>query len=180
MPNFLLILPWHYYGLFLSRESCSTLAWFFLFELRMKALELSTYYNRHLLELSLTNGYYFRLFLILCQMQSFFRLGRYICPAAGESVRNSLIRKWMKNHKHVVLSIFSHALEPHIVTKKTNILYSITTKHERPWAQPIAHDRSKEFHWKFNPPVAAKMIQLQNPLLRFLKTTKGNFSVEDF
>ena len=44
----------------------------------------------------------------------------------------------------------------------------------------IAHDRSKEFHWKFNPPVAAKMIQLQNPLLRFLKTTKGNFSGEDF
>ena len=44
----------------------------------------------------------------------------------------------------------------------------------------IAHDRSKEFHWKFNRPVAAKMIQLQNPLLRFLKTTKGNFSGEDF
>ena len=44
----------------------------------------------------------------------------------------------------------------------------------------IAHDRSKEFHWKFNPPVAARMIQLQNPLLRFHKTTKGNFSGEDF
>ena len=44
----------------------------------------------------------------------------------------------------------------------------------------MAHDRSKEFHWKFNRPVAAKMIQLQNPLLRFLKTTKGNFSGEDF
>ena len=44
----------------------------------------------------------------------------------------------------------------------------------------IAHDRSKEFHWKFNRPVAAKMIQLQNPLLRFHKTTKGNFSGEDF
>ena len=43
-----------------------------------------------------------------------------------------------------------------------------------------AHDRSKEFHWKFNRPVAAKMIQLQNPLLRFHKTTKGNFSGEDF
>ena len=42
-----------------------------------------------------------------------------------------------------------------------------------------AHDRSKEFHWKFNRPVAAKMIQLQNPLLRFFKTTKGNFSGED-
>ena len=47
-------------------------------------------------------------------------------------------------------------------------------------AQDIAHDRSKEFHWKFNPPVAARMIQLQNPLLRFHKTTKGNFSVDDF
>ena len=44
----------------------------------------------------------------------------------------------------------------------------------------IAHDWSKEFHCKFNQPVAAKMIQLQNPLLRFLKTTKGNFSGEDF
>ena len=44
----------------------------------------------------------------------------------------------------------------------------------------IAHDRSKEFHWKFNPSVAARMIQLQNPLLRFHKTTKGNFSGEDF
>ena len=44
----------------------------------------------------------------------------------------------------------------------------------------IAHDRSKEFHWKFNRPVAAKMILLQNPLLRFHKTTKGNFSGEDF
>ena len=44
----------------------------------------------------------------------------------------------------------------------------------------IAHDRSKEFHWKFNRPVATKMIQLQNPLLRFHKTTKGNFSGEDF
>ena len=44
----------------------------------------------------------------------------------------------------------------------------------------IAHDRSKEFHWKFNPPVAARMIQLQNHLLRFHKTTKGNFSGEDF
>ena len=44
----------------------------------------------------------------------------------------------------------------------------------------IAHDRSQEFHWKFNQPVAAKMIQLQNPILRFLKTTKGNFSGEDF
>ena len=49
-----------------------------------------------------------------------------------------------------------------------------------PLPNPIAHDRSKEFHWKFNRPVAAKMIQLQNPLLRFLKTTKGNFSGEDF
>ena len=48
------------------------------------------------------------------------------------------------------------------------------------FSAPIAHDRSKEFHWKFNRPVAAKMIQLQNPLLRFLKTTKGNFSGEDF
>ena len=47
-------------------------------------------------------------------------------------------------------------------------------------AVSIAHDRSKEFYWKFNRPVAAKMIQLQNPLLRFLKTTKGNFSGEDF
>ena len=47
-------------------------------------------------------------------------------------------------------------------------------------ANNIAHDRSKEFHWKFDRPVAAKMIQLQNPLLRFLKTTKGNFSGEDF
>ena len=46
--------------------------------------------------------------------------------------------------------------------------------------QRIAYDRSKEFHWKFNPPVAARMIQLQNPLLRFHKTTKGNFSGEDF
>ena len=45
---------------------------------------------------------------------------------------------------------------------------------------PIAHDRSKEFHWKFNRPVATKMIRLQNPLLRFHKTTKGNFSGEDF
>ena len=44
----------------------------------------------------------------------------------------------------------------------------------------IAHDRSKEFHWKFNRPVATKMIQLQNPLLRFHKTTKGNFLGEDF
>ena len=44
----------------------------------------------------------------------------------------------------------------------------------------IAHDRSKEFHWKFNPPVATKMTQLQNPLLRFHKTTKGNFLGEDF
>ena len=44
----------------------------------------------------------------------------------------------------------------------------------------IAHDRNKEFHWKIDRPVAAKMIQLQNPLLRFLKTTKGNFSGEDF
>ena len=44
----------------------------------------------------------------------------------------------------------------------------------------IAHDRSKEFHWKFNQPVAARMIQLQNPLLRLHKTTKGNFSGEDF
>ena len=44
----------------------------------------------------------------------------------------------------------------------------------------IAHDRSKEFHWKFNPPVAVRMIQLHNPLLRFHKTTKGNFSEEDF
>jgi len=42
------------------------------------------------------------------------------------------------------------------------------------------HDPSKEFHWKFNRPVATKMIQLQNPLLRFHKTTKGNFSGEDF
>ena len=49
-----------------------------------------------------------------------------------------------------------------------------------PTVTAIAHDRSKEFHWKFNRPVAAKMIQLQNPLLRFLKTTKGNFSGEDF
>ena len=46
--------------------------------------------------------------------------------------------------------------------------------------KPIAHDRRKEFHWKFNRPVATKMIQLQNPLLRFHKTTKGNFSAEDF
>ena len=46
--------------------------------------------------------------------------------------------------------------------------------------QRIAYDRSKEFHWKFNRPVATKMIQLQNPLLRFHKTTKGNFSGEDF
>ena len=44
----------------------------------------------------------------------------------------------------------------------------------------IAHDRSKEFHSKFNRPAATKMIQLQNPLLRFHKTTKGNFSGEDF
>ena len=44
----------------------------------------------------------------------------------------------------------------------------------------IVHDRSKEFYWKFNRPVGAKMIQLQNPLLRFHKTTKGNFSGEDF
>ena len=44
----------------------------------------------------------------------------------------------------------------------------------------IAHDRSKEVHWKFNRPVAAKTIQLQNPPLRFLKTTKGNFSGEGF
>ena len=47
-------------------------------------------------------------------------------------------------------------------------------------ARRIANDRSKEFHWKFNRPVAAKMIHLQNPLLRFHKTTKGNFSGEDF
>ena len=44
----------------------------------------------------------------------------------------------------------------------------------------IAHDRSKEFHWKINTPVATRMIQLQNPPLRFHKTTKGNFSGEDF
>ena len=44
----------------------------------------------------------------------------------------------------------------------------------------IAHDRSKEFHWNFNRPVATKMIRLQNPLLRFHKTPKGNFSGEDF
>ena len=44
----------------------------------------------------------------------------------------------------------------------------------------IAHDRSKEFQWMFNRPVATKMIRLQNPLLRFHKTTKGNFSGEDF
>ena len=49
-----------------------------------------------------------------------------------------------------------------------------------PGLTAIVHDRSKEFHWKFNPPVAARMIQLQNPLLRFHKTTKGNFSGEDF
>ena len=50
--------------------------------------------------------------------------------------------------------------------------------YSRWWA--IAHDRSKEFHWKFNRPVAAKMIQLQNPLLRFHKTTKGNFQERIF
>ena len=44
----------------------------------------------------------------------------------------------------------------------------------------MAHDRSKEFYWKFNRPVAANMIRLQDPLLRFHKTTKGNFSGEDF
>ena len=49
----------------------------------------------------------------------------------------------------------------------------------RPHHKPMAHDRSKEFHWRLNRPVAAKMTQLQNPLQRFLKTTKGNFSGED-
>ena len=44
----------------------------------------------------------------------------------------------------------------------------------------IAHDRSKEFHWKFDRPVATKIIQLQNTLLSFHKTTKGNFTGEDF
>ena len=36
------------------------------------------------------------------------------------------------------------------------------------------------FIGSFNPPVAARMIQLQNSLLRFHKTTKGNFSGEVF
>ena len=49
-----------------------------------------------------------------------------------------------------------------------------------PYSNVIAHDRSKEFHRKFNRPVATKIIPLQNPLLRFHKTTKGNFSGEDF
>ena len=39
--------------------------------------------------------------------------------------------------------------------------------------------RGNEFHPKFNLPVATKMVQMQNPLLKFLKTKKGNFTGED-
>ena len=61
-----------------------------------------------------------------------------------------------------------------------NIFYLVGVRFHQFYKSIIAHDWSKEFHWKFNPPVAARMIQLQNPLLRFHKTTKGNFSGEDF
>ena len=39
--------------------------------------------------------------------------------------------------------------------------------------------RSNEFHPKFNLPVATKMVQMQNPLLKFPETKKGNFTGED-